>query len=71
MPIEIGKTYRFDYPPEFVTLPEYTAHAGQMVKVIRPLTEQEADGPNQGEPQMWRIEAPDGWTGDAWEDELG
>lgn len=33
---------KFNYPEEFVTLPEYTAHAGQMVTVLD-LSASEAD----------------------------
>lgn len=66
-PICEGMRVRFDYPTDFVTLPEYTAHAGQIVSVVRMLTEEEADievGP------MWEIRADDGWTGHAFDDEL-
>jgi hypothetical protein len=59
----------FDYPKEFITLPEYTAHAGQAVTVVRPLTEQEADqGPDLE--AMFLIRASDGWEGHTFESEL-
>jgi hypothetical protein len=70
--IQIGKTYRFDYPPEFKTLPEYTAHAGQPVVVLRALAEPVVDwenGPNGPDP-MFKVRATDGWEGDAWSSEL-
>ena len=58
---------KFNYPKEFVTLPEYTLHAGQVVEVIRPLTTGEADIENG---PMYEIKASDGWIGHAFEDEL-
>jgi hypothetical protein len=60
----------FKYPTEFVTLPEYTAHAGQVVEIVRALTSAEADGPEQGEEQMYQIRAEDGWVGHAFDSEL-
>lgn len=70
--LQNGAKYRFDYPTEFVSLPEYSARRGQMVEVVRPLTKEEAQEPDeeQGFTQMYRIRAEDGWTGDAWEEEL-
>lgn len=62
------KTAIFDYPEAFTTLPEYTAHAGQLVTVVRPLIDG-AEYDNQGDP-MFRIRASDGWEGDAWKSEL-
>ena len=75
---QIGNTYRFDYPEEFSTLPEYTAHRGQLVTVIRPCSETEADkiwdNPDgEGDrvvDTMFIIQAHDGWTGHAWDSEL-
>jgi hypothetical protein len=63
---------KFNYPKEFVTLPEYTEHAGQVVEVIRKLTAREADPPNEenGLEQMFFIRAADDWTGHAFESEL-
>jgi hypothetical protein len=69
-PIIVGNSYRFDYPEHFTSLPEYTAHRGQQVTVIRACTSEEADGPEKEEPQMYIIRANDGWIGEAWEDEL-
>jgi hypothetical protein len=57
----------FDYPQAFVTLPEYSAHRGQEVTVVRQCTSQEADQECQ---HMYVIQASDGWTGVADEDEL-
>lgn len=76
--IKIGTAYRFDYPPEFTTLPEYTAHAGESVTALRPCTEDEAgviwdDPDGTGErivDRMFIIQAADGWIGHAWESEL-
>jgi hypothetical protein len=71
MRIYKGRKYRFAYPPEFVTLPDYTAHAGQMVTVIRPLRDgEEYDGPAAGLERMYEVKAADGWTGHAWQSEL-
>jgi hypothetical protein len=69
---DIGKTYKFNYPSAFTSLPDYTAHAGQDVVVVRELTEDEADpaDPEEGITQMYRIRAADGWEGDAWAEEL-
>ena len=36
---------RFDYPEQFVTLPEYSEHRGQVIQVLRKATSDEADGP--------------------------
>ena len=66
-PVEIDKIYYFDYPVEFVTLPDYSAHRGQRVTVIRQLTDDECDPDSE---PMWRIRATDGWTGDASDYEL-
>ena len=63
----IGERYRFDYPQQFTTLPAYTAHAGQMVTVLRELGEDEYE--NLGE-MMYVVRAEDGWEGHAWEGEL-
>lgn len=71
-PIQIGQRYRFGYPAEFTTLPEYTMHAGQMVTVVRQLSEPEVDwenGPNGPDP-MFAITADDEWRGTAWSSEL-
>ncbi len=51
-------------------MPEYTARSGQIVTVVRPLVEGEADGPAQGCEQMYLIRAADGWEGHAFESEL-
>ena len=66
-----GMHRTFRYPPEFVTLPEYTAHAGQSVVVTRELRDgDEYDGPAAGLERMYEIAALDGWIGHAWESEL-
>lgn len=62
------KTAIFNYPKEFKTLPEYTAHADQVVTIVRPLIEGE-EYDDEGDP-MFRIRAADGWEGDAWQSEL-
>lgn len=63
-------TYRIlDYPSEFVTLPDYTEHAGQRVKVLRQCSQREADQ-GEGMERMYHIRAADGWRGLAWVSEL-
>lgn len=78
-PILIGQSYRFAYPEGFKTLPDYTAHSGHIVTVLRACTEEEADilwddlGDGKGErvvDLMFKVRAADGWEGDAWESEL-
>lgn len=63
----IGTKQRFDYPREFTTLPEYTAHAGQIVEVIGKLPNSQVDPENR---PMFRIRAADGWEGEAFGNEL-
>jgi hypothetical protein len=65
VPLVVGKRLRFAYPQEFTTLPEYTAHRGQIVTVTG-----EADDADPECQPMLRIAADDGWTGTAWPDEL-
>lgn len=67
--LQRGERRIFDYPEEFVTLPEYSAHRGHVVEVIRPLGEHEYDREPFGE-RMYEVAAPDGWIGHAWESEL-
>lgn len=64
----IGKTYLLNYPPEFVTLPDYTAHAGQPVTILRELRDGE-EYDFEGD-RMYEVRASDGWTGHAWNSEL-
>ena len=69
MGIEIGKSYKFDYPKVFTTLPDYAAHIGQQVTVLRELE----DGVDYDRGECERgyiVEASDGWHGVAWESEL-
>ena len=71
MTVATGLSKVFNYPRELKSLPDYTARSGRNVTVMRPLTEDEADGPNQGCEQMYRIrDESDGWEGDAFESEL-
>jgi len=62
-----GEQFVFDYPLAFVTLPLYSEHRGEVVTVVRPLTDKEYD--YEGDP-MYRVRAADGWEGFAWESEL-
>ena len=67
--IAIGKRYRFAYPEAFVTLPEYSAHRGQPVTVVR-LCDPEADQVDPECMPVYVIRADDGWTGHADASEL-
>ena len=61
----------FNYPVEFETHPDYRAHSGQVVEIMRALSRLEADF--HDDPQlerMFKIRAVDGWQGDAFESEL-
>jgi hypothetical protein len=78
-PIKPDMVYKFNYPSEFTALPDYTVHAGQLVLVLRPCTEDEADccydDFEDGKGRrcvdlMFKVRAKDGWIGDAWESEL-
>lgn len=68
----IGTTRTFFYPQEFTTLPDYTAHRGVRVEVLRALRDgDEYDGPRAGLERMYEVRAlGDGWIGHAWESEL-
>lgn len=61
----IGKEYRFNYPPQFTTLPDYTARAGSVVTVVAI----QEPGHEQGE-TTYLVRAADGWEGTAFESEL-
>lgn len=62
---------RLNYPEYFTTLPEYTAHAGQTVQVLRVLGPGEADPPDPGNSErMFKVRADDGWEGEAFASEL-
>lgn len=65
----VGTLRRFAYPRQFVTLPDYTAHAGQSVRVLRRLTEQEADRGADLERMYW-VRTRGGWEGAAFESEI-
>lgn len=65
--IRIGRKYRFAYPIEFISLPDYSAHRDQVVTVIRRMTKIEAD--QEFEP-MYMVIAADGWIGAAHKSEL-
>lgn len=60
----------FNYPPAFTTLPDYTAHAGQTVTVIRQLTADDGVSQNGEVETMFLVRASDGWEGHAFESEL-
>ena len=64
--IVIGKQYKFAYPVEFTTMPDYSAHRGETVTVLRLATKEEHDpadyAPDEYVP-MFQVQASDGWTG--------
>ena len=66
------KYARFRYPNEFNSLPEYDAHRGQVVSVIRELGPSESD--HHADPLdceiMYEVLAADGWRGEAFRSEL-
>jgi hypothetical protein len=62
---KIGKSFVFNYPEEFVTLPEYSEHRGHVVTVIS-LAER---GDEETEP-VWKFRCADGWNGVAFDSEL-
>ena len=64
-----GLRWRFAYPIEFVTLPDHTAHAGQIVTALRKLRAPDVDEDPDME-CMYEIEALDGWRGEAFDSEL-
>ncbi len=68
--IEVGRKYLFTYPdygtPDLH--PDYTAHSGQMVEVVRPLRDEECDPACQ---PMFEITSEDGWVGHVHASELG
>ena len=58
----------FAYPTEFTTLPDYSAHVGQAVEVVRPLRRgDEYDYCGDG---MYLVRASDAWEGHAFYSEL-
>lgn len=63
----IGEKRRFDYPAAFTSLPAYTDHSGQIVTIVRQLTDEECNPECQ---PMYEIKADDGWVGHAFGDEL-
>lgn len=60
---------KFNYPQDWTTLPDYTAHAGQTVTVLDQLSADEADRGEDLE-RMFHITADDEWKGHAFESEL-
>lgn len=66
----IGNHVVFDYPAQFESLQAYQSHRGQVVLVLRECNAAEADGPDNGVEQMYKVRAADGWLGDAWISEL-
>lgn len=72
--IEIGRMYQFSYPADFRTLPDYTRHAGEFVRVRRAAVDgTEYDGP-ETDPEAgelaFHVVAADGWEGMAYASEL-
>lgn len=78
-PVKPGMVLVLNYPEEFETLDDYSAHRGQKVMVLRPTTAAEADilwdkidasDDEQVIDCMFVVCADDGWEGHAWESEL-
>lgn len=70
---KIGGRYIFAYPEEFSTLPDYSAHRGVVVTVLRKCTDKEADPIFEDGfvlDRMYQVKADDGWEGQAWDSEL-
>ena len=66
MSIQLGKNYIFDYPKEFVTLPEYSVQRGKVVTV-----ESIIQGGNDDEEALYQVRGvEDGWVGEVFEGEL-
>jgi hypothetical protein len=65
--LSLPKQAIFNYPPEFVTHPEYTARAGKEVTVVRELID--GDEYDKEEQTMYLVSL-DGWEGHACESEL-
>ena len=66
MSIQLGKNYIFDYPKEFVTLPEYSAQRGKVVTVESIIQEG-----NDDEETLYQVRGvEDGWIGEVFEGEL-
>ena len=66
--IIVGSRMRFTYPFHGTPdgYPQYTAHSGQVVTVVRQLTPDESDF----YANSYVIRADDEWLGTAWRDEL-
>ena len=58
----------FIYPPQYKTLPDYRAHSGQPVDVLRELMR--GDEYDYEGDRMFLVRAHDGWEGHVWESEL-
>jgi hypothetical protein len=56
----IGEKKLFTYPAAFLMYPDYRAHSGQLVTVVRQLTDEECEPECQ---PMYLVRADDGWTG--------
>lgn len=66
MSIQLGKNYIFDYPKEFVTLPEYSVQRGKVVTVESIIQEGQYD-----EEALYQVRGvEDGWVGEVFEGEL-
>jgi hypothetical protein len=71
--IKSGQTYWFHYPDHFSNINGHLDHRGQQVTVIGPCPEEEADIIFEDDVAvdcLFRIQAKDGWAGQAWESEL-
>jgi hypothetical protein len=64
-------TATFNYPKEFVTLPEYTRRSGQTVDVLSPVHPETADEDREAYGEcLMQVRFEDGFEGEAFESEL-
>lgn len=66
----VGREFGFDYPAAFVTLPDYTAHAGMVGVVTRRLGVDENESELEGGEVMYEMLFEDGFVAHAFESEL-
>jgi len=71
--VRVGRTYTFNYPKGFSSVirgVNYKQHDGERVIVIRKMRKEEADGPGEGEEQMYKVLTLAGTVLDVFESEL-
>lgn len=65
---KLGAIYYFDYPQQFESLPDYTAHRGQQCRVVCELTPEAYDF--GGGDRMYLVQFNDGFLAHGWASEL-